>query len=108
MNVNDGIHPRVKFAPGAQGAYKLIEDLEEVTEFMADLDVDTPTLERDADGAVTGIQLTGAAYAALGAYIAGPQPTGGPTLKVESVTMTLDMFETLLYLVTKRATERPS
>lgn len=107
MNVNDGIHPRVKFAPGEQEAYKLIEDMEEVAEFIADLDIDTPTLECDADGTVTGIRLTGAAYAALGGFIAGSLPPGGPVLKVTSVTMTLDMFETMLYLVTKHAAERP-
>jgi len=60
-------------------------------------------LKRGIDGTVTGLTLTGAMFASLIDYLYGPRPDGLPKLEVTAVTMTLDMFETLLYLIDQRA-----
>lgn len=57
-------------------------------------------------GAVTGLILTGTTFGAIIEYLYGPTPQGGPKVEVESVTLTLDMFETLLHLIDQRKTAR--
>lgn len=88
-------------------AAKLIEEFGqfEAYDTVTGITFEPIELERDADAAVTGLTLTGATFASLIEYLYGPRPDG---LKVEvaAVTMTLDMFENLIYLIDQRAAER--